>query len=413
MGPQSVLISGVGVAGPALAHWLLHHGFRPTLVERSPQLRRGGYVIDFWGLGYELMERMGLLEQVKAAGYQVKEVRLVDAKGHRTGGFDAHVFRAATGGRFTSLRRGELSSILYGSIKGRAELLFGDSITALDDDGDSVLVHFERANARRFNLVIGADGLHSVVRRLVFGPDADFERFLGYVVAAFSVSGYAARDENIYLSHAVPGKTISRFSMREDRTMFLLVLADPQRVSMSDPDAQRAYLRERFSNVGWESPQILAALSDSNDLYFDRVSQVRMPRWSKGRVALVGDAAFAPSLLAGQGSALAIIAAYVLAGELARANSVDAAFQRYEWLLQSFLEQKQDAAVRFAQSFVPSSHLAIRIRNLVSNALAVPLLARLAMGRTLLDRLQLPDYGRVPGTPSPERGANVLGHHTS
>jgi 2-polyprenyl-6-methoxyphenol hydroxylase-like FAD-dependent oxidoreductase len=394
MEPRSVLISGIGVAGPALAHWLLHHGFRPTLVERSPQLRRGGYIIDFWGLGYDLVQRMGLLEQVRAAGYQVEEVRLVDRGGRRVGGFDAEVFRAATAGRFTSLMRGELSAILYGAIEQRAEVLFGDSIASLHDDGDSVLVHFEQAGSRRFDLVIGADGLHSTVRRLVFGPQGQFERFLGYTVAAFSVSGYVPRDENIYVSHAVPGKTVSRFSMRADRTMFLLVVTDStaQGVSPFDSEAQRAYLREQFSNVGWEAPQILDALSRSDDLYLDRVSQVRMPRWSMGRVALLGDAAFAPSLLAGQGSALAIIAAYVLAGELARANSVGAAFQRYEWLLQGFLQKKQDAALRFAQSFVPASQLAIRVRNWVTKALAVPVVARLAMGSSLLDRLQLPDY---------------------
>jgi 2-polyprenyl-6-methoxyphenol hydroxylase-like FAD-dependent oxidoreductase len=395
MQPQSVLISGVGVAGPALAHWLLHHGFRPTLVERSPELRRGGYILDFWGLGYDLVERMGLLEQVRASGYQVDEVRLVDRQGRRVGGFDAEVFRAATGGRFTSLRRGELSAILYGSIEQRAEVLFGETITALNDDGDSVLVHLERSGARRFDLVIGADGLHSTVRRLVFGPQTQFEKFLGYTVAAFSLSGYAPRDENVYVSHAVPGKTISRFSMRDDRTMFLFVLTDSTAhgVAFSDPDVQQAYLREHFSNVGWECPQILAALPESHDLYLDRVSQVRMSGWSRGRVALVGDAAFAPSLLAGQGSALAIIAAYVLAGELARANSVAAAFQRYERLLQGFLQKKQDAALSFAQSFVPASQMAIHIRNLVTRALRVPLVARLAMGASLLDRLQLPDYG--------------------
>src|SRR5262249_34445374 len=153
----------------------------------------------------------------------------------------------------------------------------------IHDDGDSVLVHLEQGGTRRFDLLIGADGLHSAVRRLVFGPQAQFEKFLGYTVAAFAVAGYGPRDENGYVSHAVPGKTISRFSMREDRTMFLLVVTDStaQGVSLSDLDAQRAYLQEQFSGVGWECPQILAALSRCDELYFDRVSQVRMPRWSR------------------------------------------------------------------------------------------------------------------------------------
>lgn len=392
---QSVLICGLGVAGPALAYWLLHHGFQPTLVERAQQLRRGGYIIDFWGLGYDIVERMGLLGRVKAAGYDVQELRLVDESGCRVGGFDARVFQALTQGRFTSLQRGTLSAVLYESIEHRVELIFGDSVKALEDWGDHVQVQFEHGEPRRFDFVVGADGLHSTVRRLAFGPQADFEKYLGYAVAAFSVAGYRPRDEGTYVSHAAPGKTISRFSMREDQTMFLFVAADPtgDAIPLHDIDAQRRYLRMSFADVGWEAPRILDTLSRCDDLYLDRVSQVRMPHWSKGRIALLGDAACAPSLLAGQGSALAIVAAYVLAGELARAHSFTAAFQRYEGLLQGFLRKKQDAAIRFAQSFVPASHLSIAVRNLATKAFRWPAVARFAMGPSLRDRLRLPDYG--------------------
>ncbi len=394
MAGKTVLISGIGVAGPALAHWLLRAGFEPTLVERAPQAPTHGYVIDFWGLGYDIVERMGLLPEVLRAGYHVREVRLVDRDGRRTGGFDADVFRSATRGRYTSLARGDLSDILFRAIEGRAEALFGNSIVALEEDRDGVLVRFQHGAPRRFDLVVGADGLHSAVRELAMGPESRFERFLGYTVAAFEASGYRPRDEGVYIAHSVPGRQLARFSMSEDRTMFLFVVAekDGQAAEPSDSGARKVYLRDRFADMGWESHSALEALDRCDALYFDRVSQIRMESWSKGRIGLVGDAAFAPSLLAGQGSALAIIGAYVLAGELARAARVEDAFRRYEELLRPFIQHKQKAAERFAGSFAPRTRLGIFARNQITKALSIPWLARLALGSSLVDRIELPDY---------------------
>jgi 2-polyprenyl-6-methoxyphenol hydroxylase-like FAD-dependent oxidoreductase len=227
----TVLISGIGIAGPALAHWLLRHGFAPTLVERAPQLRTGGYVIDFWGAGYDIAEEVGLMPEILRAGYRIREVRLVDARGRRVGGFDADAFRAATLGRFTTLPRGELGRILYGAVAGKAETLFGDSVTCLEEDTDGVRVRFEHGVPRRFDLVIGADGLHSAVRALTFGPESRFEKFLAFVVAAFEIHGYRPRDENVYVAHAVPGRQIARFAMRDDGTMILVVVADGESAS--------------------------------------------------------------------------------------------------------------------------------------------------------------------------------------
>jgi 2-polyprenyl-6-methoxyphenol hydroxylase-like FAD-dependent oxidoreductase len=185
----SILICGAGIAGPALAHWLLRAGFTPTLLERAPALRQGGYVIDFWGKGYDLVEKMGLLPEVLRAGYRMRELRLVDRQGRRASGFDLNMLRATT--RFTSLPRSALSAILYGSVASRIETMFGNSITRLDPARDGVHVSFERGPGRRFDLVIGADGLHSTVRRLAFGPEPQFERFLGYT-GAFASSAVAA-----------------------------------------------------------------------------------------------------------------------------------------------------------------------------------------------------------------------------
>jgi 2-polyprenyl-6-methoxyphenol hydroxylase-like FAD-dependent oxidoreductase len=390
----SVLISGAGIAGPALAFWLDYHGIVPTLLERAPALRTGGYVVDFWGLGYDLVDRMGLLPQVLAAGYRAREVRIVDAGGRRIGGFDVELFRDATRGRFTSIPRSALSAILYDAVAPRIETAFGNTITALTPTHDQVAVELERGPARRFDMVIGADGLHSVVRALAFGPESRFERFLEFTVAACTVSGYRPRDEDAYVTYNVPGRQVARFAMHGDRTLLFFMVADPASAPFDPHDVghHRTYLRDRFRGAGWECPTILDALDASDDIYFDRVSQIRMPHWSAGRVALVGDAAYAPSLLAGQGSALAIIGAYVLAGELARASNPAAAFASYEARLRAFVVRKQRGAAGFGGAFAPRTRWGIWFRNLVTRTFALPGVARLAIGRTLVDRIALPDY---------------------
>jgi 2-polyprenyl-6-methoxyphenol hydroxylase-like FAD-dependent oxidoreductase len=393
MSTKRVLISGIGIGGPALAHWLLRYGFAPTLVERAPHLRINGYAIDFWGAGYDVIEKMGLLEQVLRAGYRVREVRLVNGRGRRVGGFDADLFRRATLGRYTTLARGDLSAILCRAIEGRAEMLFGNSVTALEEDAEGVLVRFQHGSPRRFDLVIGADGLHSAVRALTFGPESRFEKFLGYAVAAVELTGYRPRDADVYVAYSVPGRQVGRFAMRDDRTMILFVIADDDvRVDANDTNAHRKYLLAHCSDMEWECPKILRAISRSDDIYFDRVSQIRMSPWSKGRIGLLGDAAFAPSLLAGQGSALAIVGAYVLAGELARSLRPEDAFARYEYLLRPFMLEKQKAAEGFAGAFAPKTRVGIFVRNQVTKILALPRVARFVMGSSLVDGIQLPTY---------------------
>ena len=388
-----ICISGAGVAGPALAHWLLYHGHQPTLVEIAPQFRRGGYIIDFWGKGYELAERMGILPHLLERGYHVREVRIVDEFGRKAGGFDAKRLADALQGRFVSLPRGELASLLYDTVKDRVETLFDNSISAFADGGDAIRAYFTHAPPREFDLVIGADGLHSNVRQLAFPQYSSPEAFLGYHVAAFETIGYRPRDELAYVSFSRPGRQIARFAMRGDRTVFMLIFASPEPIVAQTPEAQRKVLQTTFGGMGWESDAILAGLQRAESFYFDRVSQIRLPRWSTGRVALLGDAAHCPSLLAGEGCALAIIDAYVLAGELARAgDDYAAAFLNYENRLRSFIETKQRAAKRFAGQFAPRTAIGVLVRNWATKAMNLPGIADLFLGRALRDKLDLPDY---------------------
>jgi 2-polyprenyl-6-methoxyphenol hydroxylase-like FAD-dependent oxidoreductase len=376
-----------------LAFWLKAGGFEPTLVERAPALRTGGYVIDFWGLGYDICERMGLISAINAMGYHVQEMRIVDDTGRRLAGFGTRVFSELTGGRYVTLQRSDLSRLLFESVKRDTETLFGDQIVAIKEQSDHVTVELKHAGLRRFDCVIGADGLHSAVRKLAFGPQWQFETDLGYRVAAFEARGYRPRDDDVYLIYGQPGRMVGRFTLRDDRTLFLLVFLAPDAGLPTTQAEKKTMLRDIYRGGGWECSKMLAELAQANELYFDRVSQIRMPRWSRGRIALVGDAAFCVSLLAGQGSALAIISAYLLAGELAAAQGqYGQAFGRYEEVLRSYIATKQRGTVRFAGAFAPKTQVGVLVRNLVVKAFSVPGLAKLAVGRDIADKLQLPDY---------------------
>jgi 2-polyprenyl-6-methoxyphenol hydroxylase-like FAD-dependent oxidoreductase len=394
MNSKTVLISGAGIAGPTLAFWLRAAGLQPTLVERAPTLRSSGFVIDFWGLGYEIAERMGLAAEIGRIGYHMRELRIVDSRSERVAGFGTSVFRELTGSRFVTIARSDLSRLLFEKIKGTTEVLLGDEIVGLKEEASAVRVQFKHADERQFDLVIGADGLHSKVRELIFGPEDSFEKQLGYLVAAFEVCGYRPRDEDVYVIYSKPGRMLGRFALQKDRTLFLFVFTETRRLSpLVDLSARKALLRQRFNDGTWECPRILGELDHANELYFDRVSQIKMDRWSEGRVALVGDAAFSVSLMAGQGSALAMTAAYVLAGELAKAKgNHDQAFNEYQNLLQTFITSKQRGAERFANAFAPRTQWGLFLRNLVIRTLTMPGLARLTFGRDITDTIVLPEY---------------------
>lgn len=388
------LIVGAGIAGPTLAYWLARHGHRPTLLERAPQLRTGGYIVDFWGAAYDIAEKMEVLPELQRRGYKLEELRIVNDDGERVGGFDARVFSRLTDGRYLSIPRSELSASIYERLDDRTTRIFGDEVVKLDERAHEIVATLASGRVEAFDVVVGADGLHSSVRRLAFEPSGPVEKYLGFEVAAAAVSGYRPRDENVYVLYAEKGKQIGRFSMRGDRTMFLFVYAEdaPGELPPNHAEAKER-LRARFAGGGWETANILDAVLATDDFYFDHVSQIRQSAWSRGRVALVGDAAYCVSLLAGQGSALAMIGATILAGELHEAGGDHArAFARYEEHLRAFIEHKQRAAARFASSFAPRTRLGLAIRNGMTKLMSIPFVADLALGRDLRDKVEVPEY---------------------
>lgn len=393
-----IAVCGAGIAGPTLAFWLTRSGHKVTLIELAPEPRAGGYMIDFWGVGYDVAERMGLREAVHAAGYDLQEVRYVDARGRTAGRIGVEVMQRELGGRFTSLPRGALARLLYDAVAPHVEALFATTVAAIHQR-NGVRVLLNNGKARDFDLLVGADGLHSTVRSLAFGPRADFERSLGYHVAAFDAPGYRPRDPLAYVSYSDPGRQISRFAERDDRTMFLFVFAS-ERLPGDEPRelaAHKACLCRVFADIQWEWPAIRRALDACEDVYFDRVSQIVTPAWSEGRVTLLGDAAGAVSLVAGEGAGIGMAAAYVLAAELADCDGDPTpAFARYEARMRPFVERKQAAARSFATSFTPRTALGVWLRNAATYAMAIPGVPGLLVGSQLRDNLELPDARALP-----------------
>jgi 2-polyprenyl-6-methoxyphenol hydroxylase-like FAD-dependent oxidoreductase len=338
---------------------------------------------------------MGIEPSLRARAYEMKHMRLVDAAGHPEALASLAPMRETVGGRFISIERAQLAEALFGACEG-IPAHFGVSIRALVQDDDGVIVTRSDGRSERFDLVIGADGLHSRVRAQAFGPETRFEKFLDCYVAAARLRGYPHRDELTYVSHTVPGRQVARVSLRNDETLVLLV--GKAELFDSDPPRERLIetLRHAFGDTGWEVPEILASLEGAEDVYFDRVSQTYLPQWSRGRVALVGDAVACPSLLAGEGTGLAMLEAYVLAGELGLTDRDYArAFANYERRLRAFVTAKQKAALRLRGFFTPRSRLGLSVRNVVVRALDHRFLVKPLLTRSMRDDLDLPAYGAV------------------
>ncbi len=366
---KDVLISGAGVAGQALAIWLRRFGFSPVVVERAPAPRDGGQAVDLRGAAIEVARRTGILDAARAARTGTRGMSYVNSAGKRVASLDGAfgVIDPAD----IEIVRGDLVSILHEAARSDVEYIFDDSVSGLTETADGVTVTFERSAPRTFGLVAGADGLHSRVRGLAFGPEPRFLRHLGLYLSVFNVPNDLKLD-HWQLIYVTPGKSVTVTSARgnrEARAIFFFG-SEPLDYDYRDRGQQQELLAAAFAGSGWEVPRLLAAMPDAPDFYFDSVSQVRMTSWSAGRVTLVGDAGYCPSPLSGQGSSLALVGAYVLASELRAADGDHRdAFARYQQRMQDFAERNQQIATGNAKRFTPASRRQIRLQNLGIRAL--------------------------------------------
>ncbi|NUP66528.1 MAG: FAD-dependent oxidoreductase [Nonomuraea sp.] len=349
---RNVLISGASIGGPALAYWLARHGFNVTVVERAPALRQGGQAVDFKGATHHtVLTRMGILDDVRRLQTGGTDQHIVDAEG-RT--------QAVIPGEFTGgdieIRRGDLSALLYERTASTCEYVFGDSITSLTETPGGVHVTFERSAPRTFDLVVGADGIHSNVRRLAFGPESDYVRFLGHYYALVDLDADFGPDARMYNE---PGRMVAVGGPKA--TAFFVFASDRLDYDRYDAGQQKAILARAYAGMGWRTPAVLDAAREAEDVYLDSISKVEIDRYSQGRVVLLGDSAYG-NTLGGFGTGLAMVGAYVLAGELAAAGGDHrTAFAEYERQMRGYAKiAKSGNAGPF---LAPGSRAKIRMRN--------------------------------------------------
>jgi 2-polyprenyl-6-methoxyphenol hydroxylase-like FAD-dependent oxidoreductase len=388
----TVLISGASVAGPALALNLLRYGARVTVVEKAPELRGGGFAVDFRGhVHRRVLTEMGIWDEIHVRQTHMGRQIVVDADGAPKVDLPSDMMSGDV-----EIFRGELAHIMYERTRDRAEYVFGDSVATLTDSADGVDVTFEKGPARRFDLVIGADGLHSRTRSLVFGDESRHLRFLDHYVAGFEVPNDLGLDRTGRV-YSEPGRAIAlgNYDGDPDRAGALLVFRS-ERLSYDrrDPAAQKRILAERFSGMGWEGPNVLKALDAADDVYFDAIAQIHVDRLTKGRVALLGDAGYGATM-GGMGTGVAIVGAYVLAGELALAGGDHrAAFAAYEARIAGFAKGCQKTSGNAGPFFAPATERRIRSRDRMYRLLASRPLA--AFFKRLTEKsatnIKLPEY---------------------
>jgi 2-polyprenyl-6-methoxyphenol hydroxylase-like FAD-dependent oxidoreductase len=380
---RSALISGASIAGPVLAFWLADAGWDVTVVERAEQLRTSGYPVDIRGVAVDVIRRMGLHDEVTAARYRHVPVTLLSPGGRRltTLEFGRLLNDEASGD--VELTRGALSELLYRATEGRVAYVFGDSIASLAQTESGVDVTFDHGTARTFDVVIGADGIHSNVRRLAFGDETQFIRHLGPYAAIWDLpDDLFEPGAGFMYSH--PGRTamVERPADGGPARAFLaFVHPEPGSVDRHDDAAVLRAVRDAFADDRWRTKEVVDTLPAATDLYFDTVSQVRMDRWSTGRVALVGDAAYAPAFLSGQGTSIGITGAYVLAGELVRNDDPADAFAQYERRLRDYVVTNQNLALRTDSTVISRTRGQLLRRNLT--LCAVPWIQRFGLGHLM------------------------------
>lgn len=389
--PFDILINGGGIAGPSLAFWLTRQGHAVTIVEQAPQLRTGGQAVDFRGPALTVLEKMGLLEQVKAGATQMGPLVLVDEKGKEVGRLPAEVISGEV-----EMHWGDFTRILYDAVRHDVNYRFGVRVTALEDNGHGVDATFSDASTARYDLVIGADGLHSGTRRLVFGPEERYVTQLGQCFGFFDIDN-RLRLDHCGMAYIDAGRTVALQGIEPDKpARASLFLNDPHvAFDYRDTKGNKRLFNERFAEMGWEVPTLLEGLATAPEVYFDSIAQVHLDSYARGRVCLTGDAAWCASPRSGMGTTLALVGCYVLAHEMhAAGDDYAAAFVRYQGLLTPYVARCQKLAIDALRTERFSSGRLAPLRNVALRMLRIPAVSKLVARQSLAAArsFSLPNY---------------------
>jgi 2-polyprenyl-6-methoxyphenol hydroxylase-like FAD-dependent oxidoreductase len=383
-----VLISGGGIAGPSLAFWLHRAGADVTIVERAPGPRPGGHAVDVRGVAREVVERMGLREAIAERQVDERGFAMVDGRGRRMAEMSADLFGGEGIVAEIEIARGDLARILYDATAADVTYRFGDRIVALDGD----VARLASGATERFDVVVGADGVHSGVRALAFGPEPEFVRPLGGYMAYFTVPDPGDLDHWMLMYNAPGGRVAGLRPERGGTAKAMLAVRAPEAERM-DQAAQKAFLARRMAGAGWKVDSLLAAMPGAPDFYFDILAQVRVQQWWRGRAVLLGDAGFCGSPLAGLGTSMSLVGAYVLAGELAAARRPEEAFAAYQQRMAAYVASGLELPPGGMRAFAPNSRLWIRARALSMRMMGVwPMKGLLEKQFSKADAITLPDY---------------------